>query len=109
MFQTFALMPWLTVQANVELGLEARGVPREERRRAALQAIDAIGLDGFENAYPKELSGGMRQRVVIAIALACKPQLLICDEPTTALDVTVQLQMRRSCCRSVSSMGLRFC
>ena len=53
-FQTFALMPWLTVQANVELGLEARGVPREERRRAALQAIDAIGLDGFENAYPKE-------------------------------------------------------
>ena len=62
MFQTFALMPWLTVQANVELGLEARGVPREEHRRAALQAIDAIGLDGFENAYPKELSGGMRQR-----------------------------------------------
>ena len=92
-FQTFALMPWLTVQANVELGLEARGVPREERRRAALQAIDAIGLDGFENAYPKELSGGMRQRVMIAMALACNPKVIIADEPTTALDVTIQAQI----------------
>ena len=92
-FQTFALMPWLTVQANVELGLEARGVPREERRRAALQAIDAIGLDGFENAYPKELSGGMRQRAVIAMALCCNPCLLLADEPTTALDVTIQKQI----------------
>ena len=68
-FQTFALFPWLTVLANVELGLEAQKVPPEERRRRALEAIDLIGLDGFENAYPKELSGGMRQRVGLARAL----------------------------------------
>lgn len=93
-FQTFALMPWLTVQANVELGLEARGVPREERRRAALQAIDAIGLDGFENAYPKELSGGMRQRVGIARALAVSPDLLLMDEPFSALDAQTRIIMQ---------------
>jgi NitT/TauT family transport system ATP-binding protein len=67
-FQTFALFPWLTVQQNVELGLEAQKVPPEERRSRALAAIDLIGLDGFENAYPKELSGGMRQRVGLARA-----------------------------------------
>ena len=94
MFQTFALMPWLTVQANVELGLEARGVPREERRRAALQAIDAIGLDGFENAYPKELSGGMRQRVGIARALVVQPDALFMDEPFSALDVLTAENLR---------------
>ena len=93
-FQTFALMPWLTVQANVELGLEARGVPREERRRAALQAIDAIGLDGFENAYPKELSGGMRQRVGIARALVVQPDALFMDEPFSALDVLMAENLR---------------
>ena len=93
-FQTFALMPWLTVQANVELGLEARGVPREERRRAALQAIDAIGLDGFENAYPKELSGGMRQRVGIARALVVQPDALFMDEPFSALDVLTAENLR---------------
>ena len=93
-FQTFALMPWLTVQANVELGLEARGVPREERRRAALQAIDAIGLDGFENAYPKELSGGMCQRVGIARALVVKPDALFMDEPFSALDVLTAENLR---------------
>ena len=65
-FQSFALMPWLTVQANVELGLQARGVPAPRRRQQALDAIDLIGLDGFESAYPKELSGGMRQRVGFA-------------------------------------------
>ncbi|HZV10088.1 MAG TPA: ATP-binding cassette domain-containing protein, partial [Novosphingobium sp.] len=68
-FQTFALFPWLTVQENVELGLEAQKVPAEERRARALAAIDLIGLDGFESAYPKELSGGMRQRVGFARAL----------------------------------------
>lgn len=86
-FQTFALMPWLTVLENVELGLEAQGVPRAERRQRALQAIDIIGLDGFESAYPKELSGGMRQRVGFARALVVNPDLLLMDEPFSALDV----------------------
>ena len=100
-FQTFALMPWLTVQANVELGLEARGVPREERRRAALQAIDAIGLDGFENAYPKELSGGMRQRVGIARALVVQPDALFMDEPFSALDVLTAENLRNEVLKDV--------
>src|SRR5690349_2557831 len=68
-FQTFALLPWLTVLQNVELGLEALHIPQEERRARSLKAIDMIGLDGFETAYPKELSGGMRQRVGFARAL----------------------------------------
>ena len=86
-FQSFALFPWLTVQENVELGLEARGVPRAERERRAEGAIDMIGLGGFENAYPKELSGGMRQRVGLARALVVHPDLLLMDEPFSALDV----------------------
>jgi NitT/TauT family transport system ATP-binding protein len=86
-FQSFALMPWLTVLENVELGLEAMGVSREERRSRAIEAIDIIGLDGFESAYPKELSGGMRQRVGFARALVINPDLLLMDEPFSALDV----------------------
>lgn len=86
-FQSFALMPWLTVLENVELGLEAQGVGREERRRRAIEAIDIIGLDGFESAYPKELSGGMRQRVGFARALVVNPDVLLMDEPFSALDV----------------------
>lgn len=86
-FQSFALLPWLTVLQNVELGLEAQGVPREERRLRALQAIDMIGLDGFETALPKELSGGMRQRVGFARALVVNPDILLMDEPFSALDV----------------------
>lgn len=94
-FQTFALMPWLTVEDNVELGLEARGVPREERHQRALKAIDAIGLDGFESAYPKELSGGMKQRIGIARALVLRPDALFMDEPFSALDVLTAENLRQ--------------
>ncbi|MFE3876894.1 nitrate/sulfonate/bicarbonate ABC transporter ATP-binding protein [Kitasatospora sp. NPDC059146] len=93
-FQTFALLPWLTVRQNVELGLEARGVPPRERARAADQAIDLIGLTGFENAYPKELSGGMRQRVGFARALVVEPDVLMMDEPFSALDVLTAENLR---------------
>lgn len=93
-FQTFALFPWLTVLQNVEVGLEARNVPADERRKRALNAIDLIGLDGFESAYPKELSGGMRQRVGLARALVVDPDILLMDEPFSALDVLTAETLR---------------
>ncbi|MFI6865875.1 nitrate/sulfonate/bicarbonate ABC transporter ATP-binding protein [Nocardia sp. NPDC050406] len=93
-FQSFALMPWLSVQDNVELGLAARGVAPRERRERALEAIDRIGLDGFESAYPKELSGGMRQRVGFARALVLEPDLLLMDEPFSALEVLTAENLR---------------
>ncbi|WP_067535523.1 ABC transporter ATP-binding protein [Nocardia crassostreae] len=93
-FQTFALLPWLTVQQNVELGLRAQGVPEPERTERTMAAIDMIGLDGFENAYPKELSGGMRQRVGFARALVVQPEVLLMDEPFSALDVLTAENLR---------------
>jgi NitT/TauT family transport system ATP-binding protein len=93
-FQTFALLPWLTVQQNVEIGLEARGVAAAERSERALRAIDLVGLDGYESAYPKELSGGMRQRVGFARALVVEPAALLMDEPFSALDVLTSENLR---------------
>jgi NitT/TauT family transport system ATP-binding protein len=93
-FQSFALFPWLTVLENVLVGLDALGVPPSEGRRRALEAIDLIGLDGFESAYPKEISGGMRQRVGFARALVVHPKLLLMDEPFSALDVLTAETLR---------------
>ncbi|SER73822.1 NitT/TauT family transport system ATP-binding protein [Propionibacterium cyclohexanicum] len=93
-FQTFGLMPWLDVRENVELGLRARGVARAERTARAEELIDVIGLSGFENAYPRELSGGMRQRVGFARALVTQPDALLMDEPFSALDVLTAENLR---------------
>ena len=93
-FQSFALFPWLTVQENVELGLEAQGMPRAQREQLGEAAIDLIGLGGYESAYPKELSGGMRQRVGFARALVVHPDLLLMDEPFSALDVLTAETLR---------------
>lgn len=93
-FQSFALFPWLTVLENVETPLEARGVGVVERRKRALRILDAVGLDGFENAYPKELSGGMKQRVGFARALGIEPEVLFMDEPFSALDVLTAETLR---------------
>jgi NitT/TauT family transport system ATP-binding protein len=93
-FQSFALFPWLTVLENVQLGLEALGLPDPEIRKRALAAIDLIGLDGYESAYPRELSGGMRQRVGFARALVVHPNILLMDEPFSALDVLTAETLR---------------
>ena len=93
-FQSFALFPWLDVLDNVEIGPRANGVPLDETRKRALKAIDTIGLDGFELAYPKELSGGMRQRVGFARALVMQPKILLMDEPFSALDVLTAETLR---------------
>ncbi|MEJ0052342.1 MAG: nitrate/sulfonate/bicarbonate ABC transporter ATP-binding protein [Methylovirgula sp.] len=93
-FQSAALFPWLSILANVELGLRAKKVPEAEARPRALKAIDVIGLDGFESAFPKELSGGMRQRVGFARALVVNPTILLMDEPFSALDVLTAETLR---------------
>ncbi len=93
-FQSFALFPWLSVLENVEIGLEAQGMAPDTRRKRALAAIDLIGLDGYESAFPKELSGGMRQRVGLARALVVHPKVLLMDEPFSALDVLTAETLR---------------
>jgi NitT/TauT family transport system ATP-binding protein len=93
-FQSFALFPWLTVIENVEAPLEARGIAPIERHKRALRILDAVGLDGFESAYPKELSGGMKQRVGVARALVVEPEVLFMDEPFSALDVLTAETLR---------------
>jgi NitT/TauT family transport system ATP-binding protein len=93
-FQSFALFPWLTVFENVEAPLKARGVSSFERRKRSLRIIDTVGLDGFEQAYPKELSGGMKQRVGFARALVVEPEVLFMDEPFSALDVLTAENLR---------------
>ncbi|RXZ79886.1 ABC transporter ATP-binding protein [Paenibacillaceae bacterium] len=98
-FQQYALFPWKTALGNVEFGLEAKGVGREERRRVAREYIELVGLSGFENRYPHELSGGMKQRVAIARSLAYDPEVLLMDEPFAALDAqtreTLQSELLR--------------
>ena len=93
-FQGFALFPWMTVLENVQLGLEALNLPAREMRERALAAIDLIGLDGYESAYPRELSGGMRQRVGFARAVVVHPNILLMDEPFSALDVLTAENLR---------------
>ncbi len=93
-FQSFALFPWLTVLQNVEAPLKARGVPAEEREKRGMKMLDIVGLDGFESAYPKELSGGMKQRVGFARALVVEPEVLFMDEPFSALDVLTAENLR---------------
>lgn len=93
-FQSFALFPWLTVLQNVEAPLQARGVSPEERRARSMRMLDTVGLDGFESAYPKELSGGMKQRVGFARALVVEPEVLFMDEPFSALDVLTAENLR---------------
>jgi len=100
-FQSFALFPWLTVLENVEAGLDALGLAHDEANRRATSAIDLIGLDGFQSAYPRELSGGMRQRVGFARAIVIQPVLLLMDEPFSALDVLTAETLRTDFLRSL--------
>ena len=98
-FQTFAVYTWLTVLDNVELGLDALGLSQEEARRRAMSAIDLVGLDSFQSAYPCELSGGMRQRAGFARAMVSNPILLLMDEPFSALDVLTAETLRTDASR----------
>ena len=102
-FQSFALFPWLTVLENVEAPLQARGVSPEERRTRSMKMLDTVGLDGFEGAYPKELSGGMKQRVGLARALSMEPKVLLMDEPFGALDALTRAHLQDELLRIVAA------
>ena len=94
-FQEFALLPWRTVLGNIEFGLEIRGVRKDVRQPEAMKYLKTIELEGFENKYPKELSGGMKQRVAIARSLICKPKILLMDEPFASLDSQTRFNMQK--------------
>ncbi|GAA2273769.1 ABC transporter ATP-binding protein [Nonomuraea roseoviolacea subsp. roseoviolacea] len=104
-FQQYALFPWRTAQANVEFGLEAKAVPRRERRERARHYLDLVGLTGFEERYPHELSGGMRQRVAIARSLAFDPDVLLMDEPFAALDAQTRESLQEELLRIWDKTG----
>jgi NitT/TauT family transport system ATP-binding protein len=102
-FQDFALMPWASVMRNVAFGLELQGLGRSEREAAAAKYIDEVGLKGFENAYPHELSGGMRQRVGLARALAVNSKVLLMDEPFSAVDEQTRRKFQEDLLQLVAS------
>jgi NitT/TauT family transport system ATP-binding protein len=104
-FQSYALFPWLTVRENVEFGPRVNGVPKKLRRREAQKQIEMVGLEGFEDSYPGELSGGMRQRVALSRALANNPDVLLCDEPFAALDAMTRQVMQQELLRIVGDSG----
>ena len=93
-FQTYSLFPWLSVQKNVEFGLKMKGIPQAERAQTAKKYIDLVGLNGFENTFPGQLSGGMKQRAAIARTLANEPEVLLMDEPFGALDAQTRVVMQ---------------
>lgn len=104
-FQEFALFPWRTVRRNIEFGLEVRNITKEERREISQKYINLVGLSGFENSHPYELSGGMKQRVGIARALANDPSILLMDEPFGALDAQTRNQMQKELLRIWKETG----
>jgi len=104
-FQAYALFPWLTVRENVEFGPKINGVPREVRREESRRFIEMVGLEGFEDAYPGELSGGMRQRVALCRVLANRPDILLCDEPFAALDAMTRQVMQQELLQIVARSG----